>query len=129
MVTQFSLSQTPTEADTSGFGTTIMAGGAGAEIGSAGLGAGSLKNESGNFVLPMKEAVETATGLGTRTPPARNTYPILNYESAIVSANQADTATAVAILNFCFNRLSHVKRRRVISIVGARPPCRLLSEG
>jgi phosphate transport system substrate-binding protein len=81
------------------------------EIASAGLGTASLKNESGNFVLPTKEAVEAAAaGLGTRTPPderltivlapGRDTYPIVNYEYAIVSTKQADTATAAAIRKF-----------------------------
>jgi phosphate transport system substrate-binding protein len=81
------------------------------EIASAGLGTASLKNEAGNFVLPTKEAVEAAAaGLGARTPPderltivlapGADTYPIVNYEYAIVSAKQADAATAAAIRKF-----------------------------
>jgi phosphate transport system substrate-binding protein len=81
------------------------------EIASAGLGTARLKNESVNFVLPSKEAGEAAAaGLCARTPPderltivlapGADTYPIVNYEYAIVSARQANRMTAAAIRKF-----------------------------
>jgi phosphate transport system substrate-binding protein len=77
------------------------------DLASAGLGTAWLKNEAGNFVLPTKEAVEAAAAeLDARTPPderltiglapGTDTYPIVNYEYAIVSAKQANTTTAAA---------------------------------
>ncbi|HEY1477920.1 MAG TPA: phosphate ABC transporter substrate-binding protein PstS [Chthoniobacterales bacterium] len=80
-------------------------------IANAGLGTAWLKNESGNFVLPTKEAVEAAAeGLGSRTPPderltivlapGADAYPLVNYEYAIVSTKQADAAKATAIRKF-----------------------------
>jgi phosphate transport system substrate-binding protein len=80
-------------------------------IANAGLGTAWLKNESGNFVLPTKEAVEAAAeGLGSRTPPderltivlapGADAYPLVNYEYAIVSTKQADAAKATSIRKF-----------------------------
>ena len=80
-------------------------------IANAGLGTAWLKNESGNFVFPTKEAVEAAAeGLGSRTPPderltivlapGADAYPLVNYEYAIVSTKQADAARATAIRKF-----------------------------
>jgi ABC-type phosphate transport system substrate-binding protein len=100
--------------------------------------AASLKNESGNFVLPTKEAVEAAAaGLGASTPPNKRltivlapgaaTYPIVNYEYAIVSAKQADKATATALRKFLLWSIVPVKRTRVISIVSISSHCRLIS--
>jgi phosphate transport system substrate-binding protein len=81
------------------------------EVTKAGLGTAWIKNQSGNFLLPTKEAVEAAAaGLGTRTPsderlciafaPGEDAYPLINYEYAIVSAKQQDAATAAAIRRF-----------------------------
>ena len=65
------------------------------EIGDAGLGTALLKNQSGTFLLPTKDAVQAAAAeLGARTPaderltivlaPGENAYPLINYEYAIV---------------------------------------------
>jgi phosphate transport system substrate-binding protein len=82
-----------------------------AEIAKAGLGTAWLKNQAGKFLLPTKEAVQTAAaGLGSRTPPderlciedapGEDAYPLITYEYAIVSTKQADPATAAAIRKF-----------------------------
>jgi phosphate transport system substrate-binding protein len=82
-----------------------------AQIANAGLGTAWIQNQSGNFLLPTKEAVlAAAAGLGSRTPaderlciafaPGEDAYPLINYEYAIVSAKQADSATAAAVRNF-----------------------------
>jgi phosphate transport system substrate-binding protein len=82
-----------------------------AEVAAAGLGTAWLKNQSGHFLHPTKEAVEAAAaGLGTRTPPderlsivlapGEDAYPLVNYEYAIVSTKQADPAMAAAIRRF-----------------------------
>jgi len=81
------------------------------DIADAGLGTAWLKNQSGNFLLPTKEAVlAAAAGLGTRTPaderltivlaPGGDAYPLINYEYAIVSIKQSDSAVAAAIRKF-----------------------------
>ncbi len=141
MFTQFLSFSDPVWADNSGYGTTItwpnvpgsleatgnvgmvqtsqkteyslayIGVSYGADIATAGLGTASLKNESDNFVVPTKEAVEAAAaGLGTRTPPderlsivlapGADAYPLVSYEYAIVSTKQADPATAAAIRKF-----------------------------
>ncbi|HYY30918.1 MAG TPA: phosphate ABC transporter substrate-binding protein PstS [Chthoniobacterales bacterium] len=82
-----------------------------AQIANAGLGTAWIGNQSGNFLLPTKESVQAAAaGLGSRTPPderldiafapGEDAYPLINYEYAIVSAKQADPATAAAIRKF-----------------------------
>jgi phosphate transport system substrate-binding protein len=82
-----------------------------ADIVSAGIGTAWLKNESGNFLLPTKEAVEAAAAdLSSRTPaderlsivlsPGAAAYPLVSYEYAVVSTKQPDAATAAAIRNF-----------------------------
>jgi phosphate transport system substrate-binding protein len=80
-------------------------------IADANLGTAWLKNQSGNFLLPTKEAVQAAAaGLGTRTPtderltivlaPGQDAYPLINYEYAVVSTKQASPETAEAIRKF-----------------------------
>jgi phosphate transport system substrate-binding protein len=81
------------------------------EIADAGLGTALLKNQSGNFLLPTKDAVEAAAaGLGSRTPadqrltivlaPGDNAYPLISYEYAVVSTKQANADVAAAIRKF-----------------------------
>ena len=82
-----------------------------ADIARAGIGTARLKNESGNFLLPTKEAVQAAAAdLSSRTPPderlsivlspGAEAYPLVSYEYAIVSTKQADASTAAAIRKF-----------------------------
>ncbi|HTV73275.1 MAG TPA: phosphate ABC transporter substrate-binding protein PstS [Candidatus Acidoferrales bacterium] len=81
------------------------------EIAQAGLGTALLRNEDGAFVLPTRATVTAAAGvLGPRTPPderlslvfapGADSYPLVNYEYAIVSTKQHDETTAAAIREF-----------------------------
>jgi phosphate transport system substrate-binding protein len=82
-----------------------------ADIAKAGLGTAALKSYSGEFLLPTPETIEAAAAsLGPRTPtderltlvnaPGANAYPLINYEYAVVSAKQANPATAEAMRRF-----------------------------
>lgn len=77
----------------------------------AGLGMVLLKNQNGKFVLPTAETVSAAAAtLDPRTPPDERlslvyapgdqSYPLVNYEYAVVSVNQPNATTADAIRNF-----------------------------
>jgi phosphate transport system substrate-binding protein len=77
------------------------------------LGTAWLKNQDGKFVLPTPQTVTAAaSSLGPRTPaderlslvfaPGANSYPLVNYEYAIVSKTQPNAATAEAIRSFLF---------------------------
>ncbi|MFL9869109.1 phosphate ABC transporter substrate-binding protein PstS [Paraburkholderia fungorum] len=81
------------------------------KLAAAKLGTAALKNGAGEFVLPNKDTITAgAASLGPRTPPderlslvfapASGAYPLVNYEYAVVSAKQADAATATALRRF-----------------------------
>ena len=70
----------------------------------AGLGYGMLKNVQGQYVVPTASTIAAeANFFVPRTPPngtisliygnAKNGYPIINYEYAIVSDSQASSST------------------------------------
>src|SRR5246500_2686104 len=76
-----------------------------------GLGEAQLANASGNYLLPDAQSVSAeAAGFASQTPanqvvslingPAPDGYPIVNYEYAIVYANQKDPAVAQTIQAF-----------------------------
>ncbi len=80
-------------------------------IAKAGLGTAMLRNQAGRFLLPTRETVTAgASKLDPRTPqderlslvfaPGEDSYPLINYEYAVVSAQQPDASTAAAIRNF-----------------------------
>ncbi len=80
-------------------------------IAKAGLGSAMLKNQNGKFVLPIAETISAgASVLDPRTPPDErlslvfatgdNSYPLINYEYAVVSTRQRDPATAAALRHF-----------------------------
>jgi phosphate transport system substrate-binding protein len=82
-----------------------------ADANKAGLKAAMLQNEDGNFVLPTATTVTAAAAtLTPRTPPderltlvfapGANSYPLINYEYAIVSEKQPNAQVAAAISNF-----------------------------
>ncbi len=82
-----------------------------ADIAKAGMGTALLKNQSGKFLLPTPDTISAAAAeLDPRTPPDErltlvfapgdNSYPLINYEYAIVSKHQANPAAAEAIRNF-----------------------------
>lgn len=77
----------------------------------AGLITAMLKNQSGKFLLPTQNTVTAAAAsLTPRTPPDErltlvfapgdDSYPLINYEYAVVSQKQANPQTASAISNF-----------------------------
>ena len=80
-------------------------------IESAGLGVAAIENRSGNFVLPGPRTVQAAVeATASHTPrderislifaPGKWSYPIINYEYAIVNARQPDAQTAAALREF-----------------------------
>jgi phosphate transport system substrate-binding protein len=81
------------------------------QIAKAGLGTALLLNRDGNYVLPTPATVgAAASALEAKTPPdervslifapGANSYPIINYEYAIVNAKQASPDTAAALRDF-----------------------------
>jgi len=82
-------------------------------IAQAHLGTAMLKNEDGFFVLPTVQTIySAAAALGPRTPaderlslvfaPGQYSYPLINYEYAIVSKHQASAELADALRTFLF---------------------------
>jgi phosphate transport system substrate-binding protein len=78
------------------------------EVAAAKLGVAMLKNKDGKFLLPTAATISAAASqLVAKTPaderislvfaPGANSYPIINYEYAIVNAKQHDKATADAV--------------------------------
>ena len=81
------------------------------QVAAAHLGTATLKNQAGKFVAPTPRTVGLAAAeLGSRTPkderlslvfaPGAESYPLVNYEYAIVAAKQPDAATASALRAF-----------------------------
>ncbi|HMD02157.1 MAG TPA: phosphate ABC transporter substrate-binding protein PstS [Candidatus Baltobacteraceae bacterium] len=77
----------------------------------AGLGYAALRNRDGKFVLPSPESIGAAVSATVeRTPrdarislidaPGAASYPIINYEYAIVKPQQADKAVAADLKKF-----------------------------
>ncbi len=80
-------------------------------IAKAGLGTAMVKNQAGQFLLPTAETVSAAASeLDPRTPaderlslafaPGAHSYPLINYEYAVVSTDQPNAATADAVRQF-----------------------------
>ena len=80
-------------------------------IAKAKLGSAALKNQNGKFLLPTAETISAgASELDPRTPsderlslvfaPGDNSYPLVNYEYAVVSIRQPDPASAAALRQF-----------------------------
>lgn len=78
------------------------------EVAAAHLGVAKLVNKAGKAVLPTAKTITAAAaGLASKTPtderislifaPGEMSYPIINYEYAIVSMKQANAATAKAV--------------------------------
>jgi phosphate transport system substrate-binding protein len=93
------------------FGIAYVGGSFFGQIAGAHLGTAMLKNQAGKFVSPGPRNVRVAAAaLDARTPkderlslvfaPGAESYPLVNYEYAIVAAKQADPATAAALRNF-----------------------------
>ncbi|HEY1857956.1 phosphate ABC transporter substrate-binding protein PstS [Acidocella sp.] len=82
-----------------------------AAIAKTGLGTAMLKNQDGKFLLPTPDTIAAAAAvLDPRTPPDERltlvfasgdeSYPLINYEYAVVSKNQKDALTAEAVRHF-----------------------------
>jgi phosphate transport system substrate-binding protein len=82
-----------------------------AEADKAGLQTAMLQNQDGKFVLPTLATVTAAAAaLTPRTPaderltlvfaPGANSYPLVNYEYAVVSTNQPNPQVAAGISSF-----------------------------
>jgi phosphate transport system substrate-binding protein len=81
------------------------------QVAAAHLGTAQLKNQAGNFLSPSPRTVRIAAAqLSPRTPkderlslvfaPGADSYPLVNYEYAIVAAKQPDPAIASALRDF-----------------------------
>jgi phosphate transport system substrate-binding protein len=81
------------------------------ETNKAGLGYAALQNRSGKFVLPTLATIGAAAkALDGQTPkdermslifaPGAESYPIINYEYAIVNPKQSDPSTTPALKKF-----------------------------
>ena len=81
------------------------------EIAKAKLGTAMVENQAGKFVLASRQTIaDAAAQLDPRTPPYErislvfapgdNSYPLVNYEYALVSKTQPNTATAEAVRSF-----------------------------
>jgi phosphate transport system substrate-binding protein len=81
------------------------------EIAKAQLGTAMVKSQDGKFLLPTSQSIaDAAAELDPRTPsyerisliyaPGDNSYPLINYEYAVVSKSQPDIATADALRRF-----------------------------
>jgi phosphate transport system substrate-binding protein len=93
------------------YGIAYVGGSFFGQVAGAHLGTAMLKNQAGSFVPPNPRNVRVAAAaLDTRTPkderlslvfaPGAESYPLVNYEYAIVAAKQPDPATAAALRNF-----------------------------
>jgi len=82
-----------------------------ADADKAGLAIALLQNQDGKFLLPTPATITAAAAaLTPRTPPderltlvfapGANSYPLINYEYAVVSARQPNSQVATAITNF-----------------------------
>ena len=81
------------------------------QIAKGGLGTAMVKNQAGKFLLPTRQSIAAAAAeLDPRTPPyeritlvyapGNDSYPLINYEYAVVSKSQPDAATATAVRSF-----------------------------
>jgi phosphate transport system substrate-binding protein len=111
---------------------------------SAGLGVARLKNRDGKFVLPGHTTVSAAVNeMSAKTPPderiglifapGAQSYPIINYEYAIVKRQQpnADTAKALrAFLSWAINPKGGSAREylQAVGFVALSEPIAKLSE-
>ena len=81
------------------------------QIAKSGLGTAMIENQAGKFLLPTPQSIaDAAADLDPRTPSYErislvfaqgdDSYPLINYEYAVVSKSQPDPATADALRSF-----------------------------
>jgi phosphate transport system substrate-binding protein len=98
----------------------------------AGLGYAALRNQAGKFVLPTEENIAAAAAATDRqTPsderisliygPGENSYPIINYEYAIVNPKQGDPGKAAELRKFLDWALSEGQSSKFLSAVRFLP--------
>ena len=98
----------------------------------AGLGYAQLKNQAGNFVLPTEENIAAAASATDKaTPPderlslifapGEKSYPIINYEYAIVNPKQGDPAKAAELRKFLDWALSEGQSSKFLASVHFLP--------
>jgi phosphate transport system substrate-binding protein len=91
----------------------------GGQVTKAGLGTAMVKNQDGKFLLPTPQSIAAgAARLDPRTPPYEritlifapggDSYPLINYEYAVVSKKQSDPATADALRTFLLWSISEI---------------------
>ncbi len=104
------------------------------DIAKSGLGTAMIRNQNGKFLLPTAQSIaDGAAGLDQRTPayerislvyaPGDNSYPLINYEYALVSRIQPDAATAQALRAFLRWAISATggNDQKYLSVVGFIP--------
>jgi phosphate transport system substrate-binding protein len=93
------------------YGVAYVGGSYADDVGRAELGTAELQNDAGQFLLPTPETVSAAAAsLTPRTPPDQRltlvlapgakSYPLINYEYAMVRAAQPNEAQAAALRAF-----------------------------
>ncbi|HTV72184.1 MAG TPA: phosphate ABC transporter substrate-binding protein PstS [Candidatus Acidoferrales bacterium] len=98
----------------------------------AGLGYAALENRAGKFVLPTAETIGSAArALDAKTPaderislifaPGASSYPIINYEYAIVNPKQGDGTKAAELKKFLDWALSDGQSGRFLDAVHFLP--------
>jgi len=98
----------------------------------AGLGYAALQNRAGRFVLPTPETIAAAArALDAKTPsderislifaPGENSYPIINYEYAIVNPKQSDPGKAAELKRFLNWALTDGQSARFLDAVHFLP--------
>lgn len=98
----------------------------------AGLGYAKLQNKAGTFVLPEDSTIRAAAGaLDKATPsdertslvfaPGSQSYPIVNYEYAIVNPKQSDASEAAELKKFLEWSLTDGQNGRFLNVVHFLP--------
>jgi phosphate transport system substrate-binding protein len=98
----------------------------------AGLGYAALQNQAGKFVLPTEENIAAAAAASDKvTPsderislifaPGERSYPIINFEYAIVNPKQGDPAKAAELRKFLDWALSEGQSSKFLSSVHFLP--------
>ncbi len=111
------------------------------KVAAAGLGTAALKNASGNYVLPTQETISAAAQSVAATTPrderisiiftkGEESYPIVNYEYAVVNREQPSPAVADAIrtfLTWAINEGNDVKYLSHVNFLPLPPAIKSLS--
>ena len=111
------------------------------KVAAAGLGTAALKNASGNYVSPTPDTISAAAqSVASTTPPderisiiftkGEESYPIVNYEYAVVNRKQSSPAVAHAIrtfLTWAINEGNDMKYLSQVNFLPLPPAIKALS--